>query len=119
MPNNRRKAWARARPNVRIGPFRNRQRVLILCEDSKSARLYFEGFKLDKRRIEVLAIGTGMNTDSLVQNAIDRKEEADRRGKPFNKIWCVFDRDSFPAQNFNRAFELADAHGIDVASTLR
>ena len=56
-----------------------------------------------------------MNTDSLVQYAIDRKEEADRRGEPFNAIWCVFDRDSFPAQNFNRALQLADSHGVRVA----
>jgi hypothetical protein len=56
-----------------------------------------------------------MNTDSLVQKAIDMKEKAARLGEPFNQIWCVFDRDSFPAQNFNRAFELADSHDISVA----
>ena len=115
MPNNRPKAWERRQANGRIVAVRNRWRVLILCEDEKSARLYFEGFQLDKRRVEVLPIGTGMNTDSLVQNAIDRKEEAVRRGEPFSEIWCVFDRDSFPAQNFNRALQLADSHGISVA----
>ena len=56
-----------------------------------------------------------MNTDSLVQYAIDRKEEAVRLGEPFNEIWCVFDRDSFPAQNFNRAFQIAQSHGISMA----
>jgi len=101
MPNNRPKAWERFQGSGRIIATRNRRCVLILCEDAKSARLYFEGFKLDRRRVEVLTIGTGMNTDSLVQNAVDRKVEAARRGEPFNEIWCVFDRDSFPAQNFN------------------
>ncbi len=115
MPNNRPKAWERRQASGRIIAVRNRRRVLILCEDEKSARLYFEGFKLDRRRVEIFAIGTGMNTDSLVQNAIDRKEEAIRRGEPFSEIWCVFDRDSFPAQNFNRAFQLADSHRIFVA----
>jgi hypothetical protein len=115
MPNNRPKPWERLQSHGRITAARNRRRVLILCEDEKSARLYFEGFKVDKRRVEVLPIGAGMNTDSLVQNAIDRKEEAARRGEPFNEIWCVFDRDSFPAQNFNRAFQLAKSHRIFVA----
>jgi len=115
MPNKRPKAWDRRQANGRIMAVRNRRRVLILCEDAKSARLYFEGFQLDRRRVEVLPIGTGMNTDSLVQNAIARKEEAARRGEPFNEIWCVFDRDSFPPQNFNRAFQLADSHDISVA----
>ena len=115
MPDDRPKAWERRPANARIIAVRNRRRVLILCEDSKSARLYFEGFELDRRRVEVLPIGTGMNTDSLVQNAIERKEEAARCGEPFNEIWCVFDRDSFPAQNFNRAFQLAESHGLSVA----
>jgi hypothetical protein len=91
MPNNRPKAWEGRQAKGRITAVRNR------------------------RRVEVLTIGTGMNTDSLVQNAIDRKEEADRRREPFNEIWCVFDRDSFPAQNFNRALQLAYSHGIRVA----
>jgi hypothetical protein len=77
--------------------------------------LYFEGFKLDKRRVEVLPIGTGMNTDSLVQKAMEMKESAAQSGNPFNEVWCVFDRDSFPPQNFNRAFNLADSHAIQVA----
>jgi hypothetical protein len=115
MPNNRPKPWERRQDRGRITAVRNRRRVLILCEDQKSARLYFQGFNLDQRRVEVLTIGTGMNTDSLVKNAIDREEEADRRGEPFHRIWCVFDRDDFPAQNFNRAFELAESHGISVA----
>jgi hypothetical protein len=115
MASKRPKPWKRCQANGRIRGIRNRRRVLILCEDEKSARLYFKGFKLDKRRVEVLAIGSGMNTDSLVQKAIDLKEKAAQYGEPFNEIWCVFDRDSFPAQNFNRAFQLADNHGIFVA----
>jgi hypothetical protein len=115
MPNNRPKAWERYRGNGRIKPLRNRRRVLILCEDEKSARLYFEGFKLDRQRVEILTVGTGRNTDSLIDYAIGRKEQAVQRGEPFNEIWCVFDRDSFPAQNFNRALQLAENHGISVA----
>jgi hypothetical protein len=115
MPNNRPKVWEGRKSNGRITSTRNRRRVLILCEDEKSARFYFDGFKLDSQRVEVRTIGTGMNTHSLVEFAINQKENADRRREPFNEIWCVFDRDSFPAQNFNRALQLANSHGIRAA----
>ena len=87
MPSDRPKAWERGRANGRITAVRNRRRVLILCEDAKSARLYFEGFQMDRRRVEVLAIGTGMNTDSLVEEAIHRKQEAVRRGRLISCFW--------------------------------
>ena len=45
---------------------RERRRVLIVCEDSKSSRYYFESFPVDKQRIEISVLGFGMNTDSLV-----------------------------------------------------
>lgn len=109
------KPWERHTAGGRRTGVLNRRRVLILCEDEKSSRLYFEGFRLDTRRVEVLAVGTGMNTDSLVEDAIDRKKKATAAGQPFNEVWCVFDRDSFPAQNFNRAFDLAGNHGISLA----
>lgn len=115
MPSKRPRPWERHGTGGRVVGTRERRRVLILCEDEKSSRLYFAGFQLDKSRVYVLSIGMGMNTDSLVQNAIEKKQEAAQRGAPFNEVWCVFDRDSFPAQNFNRAFLLADNHGIRIA----
>jgi hypothetical protein len=115
MLNDRSKPWEHRKANGRITAVRARRRVLILCEDEKSACLYFKGFKLDKRRGEVLTRGTGMNTDSLVQEAIAMKERAVRCGEPLNEIWCVFDRDSFPARNFNRALQLAESKNISVA----
>ena len=115
MPVNRPKAWGARPASGRITEFRDRRRVLILCEDSKSACLYFKGFKLDESRIDVRTKGTGMNTVSLVQEAINLKEEAVRSREPFYRIWCVFDRDSFPPQHFNRAFQLAKDNRISVA----
>ena len=43
------------------------------------------------------------------------KEKAMQTGRPYHVVWCVFDRDSFPLRNFDRAFQLADANGIEVA----
>ena len=115
MSSNRRKPWTRPGSVRRLTGIRERRKVLILCEDQKSSCLYFEGFQLDPKRVQVLTVGTGRNTDGLVRDALERKRQAERRDQPFNEIWCVFDRDSFPAQNFNRALELAETHGIRVA----
>ena len=35
--------------------------------------------------------------------------------KPYDQIWCVFDRDSVPAQRFNEAFALANRTGFRIA----
>ena len=37
------------------------------------------------------------------------------RGVKYSEVWCVFDRDSFPEQNYIRAFQLADQAGIKIA----
>src|SRR5713101_7428465 len=115
MTGSRPKPWELNQAKGRVTGTRDLRRVLILCEDEKSARLYFEGFQLDKRRVEVITVGTGRNTDSLVEEAIRRKQKAESACQPLNEIWCVFDRNSFPTANFNRAFELAKKHGIRVA----
>lgn len=86
------------------------RRVLILCEDTKSSVLYFKKFKVNEKEVVIDCVGTGMNTDSLVEEAIRRKQSAASARKPYQQIWIVFDRDSFPLDNFNRTRDLAAAH---------
>lgn len=90
-------------------PLRKREvrRILILCEDTKSSRDYFASFPHDKKQVEIKCVGTGMNTDSLMEYAVDIAKEARRARAQYERIWVVFDKDSFPEENFNRAFELA------------
>jgi hypothetical protein len=109
------KPWQQGVQGRRPAGVQKRRRVLIVCEDSKSARYYFEGFRVDPQRAEVRTVGAGMNTDSLVEKARDLKNQAVREGEPCNEVWCVFDRDSFPLQNYARAFQLARDSGIKVA----
>lgn len=73
--------------------------ILILCEGEKTEPNYFNGFKKDYRLTNVEIRGLGCNTDSITQMAIDER-------KNYAQIWCVFDRDSFTKQNFNRAFQM-------------
>lgn len=96
------------------------QRFLIVCEGAKTEPNYFNGFRVPQLVVD--AVGMGHNTLSLVEEAIrlkDEKEaEAQRRGRaPYDQCWCVFDRDSFDADDFNSAIRKAGAAGFHVAYT--
>ncbi len=47
-----------------------------------------------------------------MEHAVELKRSAIRKREPYNEVFAVFDRDSFPAQNFNRAFQLARNAGV-------
>src|SRR5437867_940080 len=107
MAGNKPKPWETSSPGRRGEGAQKRRRVLIVCEDSKSSCFYFRAFNIAPERAQVLTVGTGMNTDSLVEEAMRRKESAAATAQPYNEVWCVLDRDDFPLQNYARAFELA------------
>ena len=84
-----------------------RPRFLIVCEGEKTEPNYFRGFRVN---VDVEVVGAGMNTRSLVAHA---KECAAKDS--YTETWVVFDRDSFPAEHFNAAIELAKQEGFGVA----
>lgn len=93
------------------------QRHLIVCEDAKSAADYLRAFKVSDDFAEVVVEGGAGNTASVVEKALKLREKAIKDGTPYAEVWCVFDRDSFPAKNFNRAFDLArgdDKHDVHI-----
>lgn len=92
-----------------------RNRFLIVCEGTKTEPNYFRAFQVDKNIIEVTVEGAGHVTDSLVEKAIEEKESAEKQKKPYNQVWCVFDRDSNPLQNFNNAIAKARENNIKIA----
>lgn len=85
-----------------------RERFLIVCEGERTERNYFECFRVPKEVIDVR--GLGYNTVSLVKKAVELHNQ-----EQYDQVWCVFDRDSFPAQDFNEAISLAKRHDIKVA----
>jgi hypothetical protein len=85
-----------------------RQRFLIVCEGEKTEPNYFRSFRVPKDVIDI--IGIGDNTIGIVRDAINRMQQAG-----YDQIWCVFDRDSFPVENFNNALNLAHERDIKVA----
>lgn len=86
------------------------QTFLIVCEGAKTEPGYFKAFRLPSAEVRI--VGAGANTKGLVAEAIRlrNQEEEDR-----DQYWCVFDRDSFPAQHFNDALEQARRNGFQVA----
>lgn len=82
--------------------------ILIVCDGQNTEPSYFNQFRLASAR--VIAVGEGNNTTSTVQQAIQLSRQVQ-----YDQVWCVFDRDSFPANNFNNAIARAEAHGLQVA----
>ena len=87
-----------------------RKIFLIVCEGEKTEPNYFKGFRVSKRIIDIY--GVGDNTENLVRKAIEIR---DNDGTSYDEVWCVFDRDSFPVQNFNNALSIANRNNIQVA----
>lgn len=95
---------------------------LIVCEGKETEVNYFEALKrtLPQRTLEITKIkveGVGKNTDSLVKKALDIKRNRSNTVTPIDKVWVVFDKDSFPTKNFNDAIRLCEKelkHGEEI-----
>lgn len=82
---------------MRQGPIREQyDKVLIVCEGAKTEPNYFNGLKkhLRLKSANVEIVGEGANPATIVKRAkkLDRQEKG--KGDPFDKIFCVFDKDT-------------------------
>jgi len=77
--------------------------ILIICEGEKTEPNYFNSFQVSN--VEVKTIGLGMNTTSLVEEAIIKWKELEAENRCYEHLWCVFDRDEFLQEKYNQAFE--------------
>lgn len=84
------------------------ERFLIVCEGEKTEPNYFRAFRVPTNVVKV--VGAGANTLRVVERAIDESAK-----DKYDQVWCVFDRDSFPADQFNGAIRLAEEHKFRVA----
>jgi hypothetical protein len=87
-----------------------RDTFLIVCEGKKTEPNYFKAFRVPATVEEFNVVGLGDNTLSLVERAIELKQKLE-----YDQVWCVFDRDSFSASQFNDALALADREEMKVA----
>jgi len=92
------------------------RRLLIVCEGEKTEPNYFRKFPEKPEVFDSIDIhGTGYNTVSLVNEAIRLKNEAEKRKEPYIEVWCVFDKDDFPIEQFKNAIILARKNQIKCA----
>ncbi|HDN27350.1 MAG TPA: RloB domain-containing protein [Thioploca sp.] len=86
-------------------------KVLLVCDDSKSAVYYFEGLRDDlslKHNVEIDKKCSGFDQKSLVDCAFSRfyqqkdilnKRYGEKQAVPYDRVYCVFDQDAPHAKN--------------------
>jgi RloB-like protein len=87
---------------------------LIVCEGEKTEPNYFKSFpiKVGKFIFDIKFDGRGISTLKVVKKAIELRDESAQK---FDRVWAVFDRDSFKANSFNSAILKAKANNIECA----
>ncbi len=71
-------------------------KVLIICEGEKTEPIYFHGLKnyLRLNSANVAIVGEGATPAKIVERAKELDMREKRMGDPFDKIFCVFDKDT-------------------------
>lgn len=90
-----------------------KQSFLIVCEGEKTEPDYFKAFRMTAATVK--AVGQAMNTMTLVNKAISIREADRQKKRVYDQCWVVFDKDDFPANDFNQAIQLAEKNGFRVA----
>jgi hypothetical protein len=87
---------------------------LIVCEGEKTEPNYFKSFpkKVGKFIYDIEYDGGGISTLKVVEKAIELKNNSKQK---YDRVWAVFDRDSFKSNSFNSAILKANANGISCA----
>lgn len=99
------------------------KRILILCEDEKSALSYFNSFRRDEKfRRDLSSVSVEVlhpkdhSPVGLVVEAKRKKLLAKRDRNPYDEIWIVLDRDGHI--NFPAALNMATDNGIRFALSI-
>lgn len=86
------------------------ERVLIVCEGEKTEPFYFSGlidfYKLNTANVEVDG-ECGSSPTSVVNHAIELYKEEHTKGNPYDRVYCVIDRDTH--QCFSAALQRLSA----------
>ena len=90
-----------------------KQSFLIVCEGVRTEPDYFRAFRMTAATVK--AVGQAMNTTSLVSKAISIRDSEQKKKRTYDQCWVVFDKDDFPAKDFNDALALAERNGFRVA----
>lgn len=62
--------------------------------------------------LDLMFDGGGISTTKVLEKAVEIRDKSSQK---FDRIWIVFDKDSFPEANFNKAILNAETEGIKSA----
>ena len=85
-----------------LGKEKSPKKILIISEGVNTEPSYFSHFRLPN--VDLERVGTGLSTTRLIEEA-DTLLENRYKGKKFNEIWLVFDKDD--NEDFEDAIKLA------------
>lgn len=98
--------------------FKNlRKYFVIVCEGEKTEPNYFKSFKklLPTNTIQMKIVGAADNTINIVDIAYDFANEIRKTHGVDCEAWAVFDKDSFPNQDFDNAIHRGIAIDVNCA----
>lgn len=110
------------RPARRKATREPKRRLLVVCEGRVTEPQYLRGLErwVRNNSIEIKIPDKHGVPLTLVKQAVELKESADRQAKhekdrflAYDEVWCVFDVDEHPG--LNDARQLAQARGIELA----
>lgn len=88
-----------------------KEKIYIFSEGQQTEYLYFKGFAdainsnaVYRNLVHIQVYGVGAETLRVIKFAEEYVEKHQLKNA---QIWCVYDRDSFPEQNFNAVSEKA------------
>ena len=113
MSKKQKKDHRKASLSRRQGVREIKQSFLIVCEGENTEPDYFKAFRMTAATVK--AVGQAMNTMTLVNKAISIREADRLKKREYDQCWVVFDKDDFPANDFNQAILLAEKNGFRVA----
>ena len=90
-----------------------RPRILIVCQGQETEKSYFEQFEYVSAIIKTIPVA--QDPVSLVEAAIELRDQAKAAKTPYAQVWCVFDKDDSPAEQFNSAISRARSQKLRVA----
>lgn len=98
----------------RAAPTRpERARLLLVCQGGETEPSYFEQFRLTSATVHTVPYA--QDPRSLVEAALALRQEAAEADEAYDYVWCIFDKDDSPADQFNGAVERGRAQGLGIA----
>ena len=85
-----------------------RKVFLIVCEGTETEPNYFRSFPVPKEVIDIK--GIGKSPKKIIQEADSINQNGD-----YDRVWCVFDRDEWDTEEFNRAIQTGKKKGFQIA----